>query len=169
MDIEEPELALQYLNVAFSRNAAWAEAEIGDGIYCALGRDPLLHKWVTQAQEQNALAEYRNLKSSKPNSGGGDVARSRELDLQLKLASRLLEVGHSEEALAILTALLPAVANASAKDGAELYSLLADGYAAQGDLPSAIEHAQAAAKLQPSNVAAGKKTLLLQAELANRR
>jgi hypothetical protein len=43
MDIEEPELALQYLNVAFSRNAAWAEAEIGDGIYCALGRDPLLH------------------------------------------------------------------------------------------------------------------------------
>ena len=169
IDIEEPELALQYLNVAFSRNAAWAESEIGDGTYCALGRDPLLHKWVTQAQERNALAEYRNLKSSKPNSGGGDVARSRELDLQLKLASRLLEVGHSEEALAILTALLPAVANASAKDGAELYSLLADGYAAQGDLPSAIEHAQAAAKLQPSNVAAGKKTLLLQAELANRR
>ena len=169
IDIEEPELALQYLNVAFSRNAAWAEAEIGNGTYCALGRDPLLHKWVTQAQEQNALAEYRSLKSSEINSAGGDVARNRPPELQLKLARRLLEVGHSEEALVILTALLPAMANASARDGAELHSLLADGYAAQGDLPGAIEHAQAAAKLQPSNVAAGKKTLLLQAELASRR
>jgi uncharacterized Ntn-hydrolase superfamily protein len=169
IDIEEPELALQYLNVAFSQNAAWAEVEIGDGTYCALGRDPLLHKWVTQAQEQNALAEYRSLKSSGLDPGGGEGARNRPPALQLKLASRLLEVGHSEEALVILTALLPGMANISAKDGAELHSLLADGYAAQGGLASAVEHAQAAAKLQPSSVAAGKKTLLLQAELANRR
>jgi uncharacterized Ntn-hydrolase superfamily protein len=169
IDIEEPELALQYLNVAFSQNPAWAEAEIGDGTYATLGRNPLFHKWVPQGQEENTLAAYRSIKSSTVSSRGEDDTRANQRDSQFKLASRLLEVGHSEEALVILRALLPAIANASVKDAAELHSLLADGYAAQGDLAGAIEHAQAAARLQPSNVAAGKKTLVLQAELVNRR
>ncbi|MGA2428346.1 MAG: DUF1028 domain-containing protein [Candidatus Acidiferrum sp.] len=169
IDIEEPELALQYLNVAFSRNPAWAEAEIGDGTYATLGRDPLFHKWVAQEQEANTLAAYRSQKSEAANLPGGDGTKNASPDRHFRLASELLEVGHSEDALVILRALLPVIANASVKDAAELHSLLADGYAAQGDLAGAIEHAQAAAKLQPSSVAAGKKTLALQAELANRR
>jgi hypothetical protein len=39
-NIEEPGLAVQYLNVAFSQNAAWIDATIGDGDYASLGHDP---------------------------------------------------------------------------------------------------------------------------------
>jgi hypothetical protein len=36
VDIEQPTLALQYLNVAFSQNRAWTESEIGDGYYASV-------------------------------------------------------------------------------------------------------------------------------------
>jgi uncharacterized Ntn-hydrolase superfamily protein len=162
IDIEEPELALQYLNVAFSEDPAWVEAEIGYGTYAALGRNALFHKWVTQKQEQNALADYRSQKSS-----GGNEEKNASVEGQFQLVSELLEVGHSGEALAILRDLLPALANGVPKDAAELHSLLADAYAAQGDLVAAVEQAEAAAKLQPSR-AARTKSNRLQSELGDR-
>jgi uncharacterized Ntn-hydrolase superfamily protein len=168
IDIEEPELALQYLNVAFLQNPAWVETEIGDGTYACLGRNPLFHKWVTQEQEQNALAEYRSQKSSAASSSGGDGVKNAAVEGQFKLVSELLEVGHSGEALAILKGSLPAIANRAPEDAAEWHSLLADAYAAQGNLAAAVEQAEAAAKLQPSRAAARTKSLHLQTELASR-
>jgi len=38
--IEERQLALQYITVAFSENPAWAQEEIGSGRYADLGSSP---------------------------------------------------------------------------------------------------------------------------------
>jgi uncharacterized Ntn-hydrolase superfamily protein len=161
IDIEEPELALQYLSVAFSQNPAWAVAEIGDGTYAALGRNTLFHKWVTREQVDSALADNAG------NLAGSDGADSTVPGRQLKIAKELLEVGRPDEAMAVLNVLLFAISKASAQDAAELQSLLADAYAAHDDLASAVAHAQMAAKMQPSSSAARAKVLHFQAEKAN--
>jgi len=167
IDIEEPELALQYLSVAFSQNPASAVAEIGEGTYAALGRNTLFHKWVTREQVDSALADYAGQTSGAANLAGSDPANSALPRRRVKIAKELLEVGRPDEAMAILDALLPAIRKASAQDAAELQSLLADAYSAHDDLASAIAHAQVAAKMQPSSGAARAKVLHFQAEQAN--
>lgn len=62
--IEEPDLAVQYLNILFAMNPAWIETEIGDGNYAQLGADPLFHRWVTAEQQHAALADFTELASS---------------------------------------------------------------------------------------------------------
>ncbi len=165
IDIEEPELALQYLNVAFSQNPAWIEAEIGDGTYASLGRNPLFHKWVTPDQDHAAMASYRRQSSDfSPSALDGSTT---SLDKQLNIARELLEVGRFEEALTILNAVVTSNAKFSHPDAAELHSLLSEGYAAQSNLAIAIENAQLAVTLQPSSVRARAKLLRLRAELGN--
>ena len=39
------QLALQYITMAFSRNPAWVQQEIGLGDYAELGANPLFHRW----------------------------------------------------------------------------------------------------------------------------
>jgi uncharacterized Ntn-hydrolase superfamily protein len=167
IDIEEPELALQYLSVAFSQNPAWAVAEIGDGTYAALGRNTLFHKWVTREQVDSALADYAGQTSGAANLAGSAGAHHLLPGRQLKIAKELLEVGRPDEAMAILDALLPAIGKASAQDAAELQSSLADASAAHNDLAGAVAHAQVAAKMLPSSGAARAKVLHFQAEQAN--
>jgi uncharacterized Ntn-hydrolase superfamily protein len=160
IDIEEPGLALQYLNVAFSQNPAWAEAEIGDGTYASLGGDPLFHKWVTREQQQSALAEYHGNSGAVIGLAGGEGAGNAALERRVKIAKELLEAGYPSEALSILQVSLSG-RNRASSDSARVHSLAADAYAAQGSFSAAIEHAEVAAKLQPHSAAAGAKLLRL--------
>jgi lipopolysaccharide biosynthesis regulator YciM len=57
--IEEPTLALQYVNVAFTQNPAWVDAEIGEGNFAQLGASAEFHHWVSPAKEKNAVAALR--------------------------------------------------------------------------------------------------------------
>lgn len=152
-DIEEPELALQYLNVAFSQNPAWAEAEIGDGRYSALGGEAIFHQWVTAEQEQEAIAGYQKFSKVK----------SASQEERFGAAKVLLEVGRSTEATAMLTALLSETGGA-----VQAHALLADAYASHGDYPQAVEQCQAALKSEPGNARLRVKMIRLQGEMETR-
>lgn len=137
VDIAEPTLALQYLSVAFSQNSAWIESEIGDGNYAILGHDPTFHKWVSTQDERVALADYE------------DTVKSKEAspDKRAQTARKLLEAGHSAEALMLLTK-SPA---SKAQQEAQVELLIAEAYAAQGQYAQAIERSEAALKTDPHN------------------
>lgn len=137
VDIEEPTLALQYLSVAFSQNRTWTESEIGDGNYAILGHDPTFHNWVSTQDEQAALADY------------DDIVKSKEAspDKRAQTARKLLEAGHSAEALMLLTQ-SPA---SKTRQEAQVEMLIAEAYAAQGQYAQAIEHSEAGLKTDPHN------------------
>jgi uncharacterized Ntn-hydrolase superfamily protein len=121
--IEEPDLAVQYLNILFAMNPAWIETEIGDGNYAQLGADPLFHRWVTVEQQHAALADFMKLSSS------NSVTEER----RIQIANRMLEVGAVNETLQAL-AVLPGDASA----GADVLLARATAYAALGNYGEAL-------------------------------
>lgn len=147
--IEQPDLALQYLSVAFSQNPAWTETEIGDGSFAVLGSEPLFHRWVSAAQEQQVMTDYQTL----ANNGSAPV------DAKLKTARQLLEAGHPQEALGIIDGVNP---RTLAKP-AEILALRADLLANQRKYREAVEQSRAALKAEPSNDRLRRKVARLQA------
>jgi hypothetical protein len=89
--IQDNELALQYLSMAFSQSVVWAREEIGSGRYAELGANPLFHRWVTADQEQSARTGYGSLKD-------GQATDER----RIQVARVLLEVGDATDALRLL-------------------------------------------------------------------
>ena len=92
IEIERPELALQYLTAAFAQNDAWRAGEIGTGRYAALGAHPLFARWIDDAQRTPALDALRALDAQ-------SAAAAR-----IALAARLLEARLAAEALTALPA-----------------------------------------------------------------
>lgn len=150
-DIEQPTLALQYLNVAFAQNQAWTESEIGDGYYASLGHDPLFHKWLNPEDELAALSGYQAVAKSQGVSPEG----------RLLAARKLLEVDHPAEALALLT---PAT-GVGVEEDVQVASLLAEAYAAQGRYQEAIEQCQTALRKDPHNQRLLRKAARFEAAL----
>jgi uncharacterized Ntn-hydrolase superfamily protein len=91
VSIGDTELAVQYLSMAFSQNAAWAREEIGSGRYAELGANPLFHRWVTPDQEKSANTEYRGLQD-------GQASEAK----RIQVARVMLEVGDAADALRVL-------------------------------------------------------------------
>jgi uncharacterized Ntn-hydrolase superfamily protein len=135
-NIEELGLAVQYLNVAFATNSAWAETEIGNGSYPELGADPLFHRWVTADQQNAALAEYQQIAASK----------NAATDSRVRIASKLLEVGEPHKALESLVG-LPATASVSI----DVWLLRATAYAAMGDYVEAVNQCRSGLESDPKN------------------
>jgi uncharacterized Ntn-hydrolase superfamily protein len=92
IEIERPQLALQYLAAAFAQNDAWRAVELGAGRYAALGANPLFARYVDDAQRNAALADLRALDAQAP-----AAARA-------SLAARLVEAQRPAEALGVLPA-----------------------------------------------------------------
>ena len=129
--LEEHDLALQYLTTVFARNPAWATQEIGSGDYAELGADPVFHIWVSSAKEQAALSAYRELLSRK---GGREEA-------SLRTARMLLEVGHASEAQSL-------VANQTTT---AVLMVRAQAEAASGDYAAALTECRQAQSQDPNN------------------
>jgi uncharacterized Ntn-hydrolase superfamily protein len=91
IEIERPELALQYLATAFAQNDAWRAAELGAGRYAALGANPLFARWIDEAVRESALDALRTLEAQ-----ATPAART-------ALAARLAEANRPAEALKALT------------------------------------------------------------------
>jgi uncharacterized Ntn-hydrolase superfamily protein len=131
--IEQPELAVQYLNVVFSMNPAWIDTQIGDGKFAQLGADPLFRRWVTEEQREAARSDGRRLAST-------NSATAAE---RLQMASRLLEVGEAEDALKSIAALpddLPGVALTRAT-----------AYEALGRYTDALKVCESGLRAEPKN------------------
>jgi uncharacterized Ntn-hydrolase superfamily protein len=129
-DIDEPNLAIQYLTLTFSSNVAWAKQEIGSGRYAMLGSDPLFAKWVSSEQRQKVLEDFNR------------EDRWLEVPEAVALGTRLLEVNLPEQARAVLIRL--------PRSGV-VDILIAQSYRAQGQLDSARVRARAAASEDPGN------------------
>jgi uncharacterized Ntn-hydrolase superfamily protein len=144
IDIEEPQLALQYLTMAFSQNPAWAREEIGVGNYAELGASPLFHRWVTAEQEQRVLSVYSRMPQESQLAAEKRVQAGRVL----------LEAGHPTEALAILK-------DASDADvsSVDVHLLRAEVYAANGNYVEALEQCRKAASKAPHDLRVRLKTL----------
>jgi uncharacterized Ntn-hydrolase superfamily protein len=87
--IEEPELALQYLALGFSRSPARIPVVIGEGTFASLGADPAFHQWIDSDMERRVLDD----------SGRFGAGAALSVDKRLELTERLLEVGLAREAL----------------------------------------------------------------------
>ncbi|MGC1417514.1 MAG: DUF1028 domain-containing protein [Candidatus Acidiferrum sp.] len=144
-DIEEPALALQYINLAFSQNSAWVDVEIGEGKYAELGANAQFHRWVSSDKEKGAVAAYERLRSAKEVS----------MEERLTVGRRLLEVGRAGEATSILRGM------PGAEEPTELRLLRATAFAAAGDYANATAQCEAALKREPNNL----RALLRMAEL----
>jgi uncharacterized Ntn-hydrolase superfamily protein len=136
-DIEEPQLALQYLNVVFAQNQGWRKTTIGDGDYFALGGDPLFHRWVSSEQRQEAMKALNKLDDSK-----GAPGR-----LQIDVAKKLLEAGYPGETLSLLSRI-----GQKSESMAQVHSLMAEAYAAQRNFSKAIEECRFALAAEPGNL-----------------
>jgi uncharacterized Ntn-hydrolase superfamily protein len=135
--IEERQLALQYITMAFSQNAAWVQQEIGSGDYAELGADPLFHRWVTADQENRALSAYRELHD----------ARTLPPQTYIRVARILLEVGHPHEALKVLESSDGALAETVA-----LRLARGEAYAATGDYANSLKEYQKASAQVPNDL-----------------
>jgi uncharacterized Ntn-hydrolase superfamily protein len=135
-NIEEPTLALQYINVAFTQNPAWADAEIGEGYYAELGGSPQFHRWVSAEKEKNAVVAYERLRLAKGSTVEDRVAAGR----------MLLEVGHGGDAVSVLKEIPQ-----GPEESIELRLLRSTAYAAQGDYRNAMAQCDAALKKEPKN------------------
>jgi uncharacterized Ntn-hydrolase superfamily protein len=135
-DIEERQLALQYITMAFSHNPAWVQQEIGSGDYAELGASPLFHKWVTSDQEQHALSAYHDLHDTSPV----------PWETRIQIGRILLEAGHSQEALVLLSGQIGTAAPVSVR------LLRAEAYAADGDYRHAIALCHDAAAEAPHDL-----------------
>jgi uncharacterized Ntn-hydrolase superfamily protein len=147
IDIEVPELALQYLNIVFVQNPAWAKTTIGDGEYSELGGEPLFQRWVSAEQREEALSEYKGFERS---NGASQAAR-------IGLAKQLIEVGYFSEAITLLHGSERQTVLTS-----KTHSVLADAFAAQHDFPRAIDECKMALEAEPGNVRLRLKLMRLQ-------
>jgi uncharacterized Ntn-hydrolase superfamily protein len=137
IDIEEPELALQYLNIVFVENPAWVKTTIGDGDYSELGGQPLFQKWVSAEQKEEALSEYKGFEKS---NGASHAER-------IVLAKKLIEVGYSSEAITLLRG-----SERQTESSSQTHSVLADAFTAKHDLPRAIDECKMALETEPGNI-----------------
>lgn len=134
VNIEEPTLAVQYLAVAFRQNPNWIPAELGEGKYAELGANPQFHHWVSEEQQQNALAEsHRLTKDATP-------------EKRMEVARLLLEAERADNALAVLNALPQGTG-----ESVESLLLRSTALEAQGNTSEAIAQCQAAAAKSPDN------------------
>ena len=147
-DIQEVELALQYLAVAFAQNSAWSDAEIGSGQFSALGRNPLFRGWVTSGQRQQAMGQYQDAKSG-----------TTSTEKLVAIARKLLEAGLPKEVVSLLTPL-----SKVDPENADLHSLLAESYAGQNDYEQADRECQSAIRLRPDDNPLRIQCLRLQTE-----
>jgi uncharacterized Ntn-hydrolase superfamily protein len=136
-EIEEPSLALQYINVAFSQNSAWVDAVIGEGNYAELGASAEFHRWVTGEKEKKALVAHERLRA----------ANESTMEERVALGRMLLEVGHASEAILILNE-----RRQGAEESIELRLVSASAYAAAGDYVNAMAECEAALKHEPKNL-----------------
>ena len=142
-DIEERQLALQYLTMAFSRNPAWVQQEIGSGNFSELGASPLFHKWVTSDQEQHALAAFHALPDPNP------VPSAKRVEV----GRMLLEVGRPQEALVLLNR------QSATDETIDSQLLLAEAYTVNGAYDRALEQYAEAAKKAPHEPRIGLRIL----------
>jgi uncharacterized Ntn-hydrolase superfamily protein len=135
--IEEPRLALKYIDAAFTQNPAWADAEIGKGNYAEIGASAEFHRWVTAEKEKNAVAAYEQLRESKDTT----------LERRVSVGRILLEAGRADEAILVLNERTP-----GAEESIELRLLRATAYAAVKDYMNAMAQCDAALKREPKNL-----------------
>src|SRR5579871_338399 len=147
--MEEPNLALQYITTAFSKNPAWAENEIGSGDYAELGAEARFHHWVTADQERHALSAASEIQET-------NLAKSQDY---VRVARMLLEVGHAQEALTLLK-------NPDRDAAASIPWLLAhaEAYSAIGDNADSLKECRAAAALAPEDPRIRRRITRLQTE-----
>jgi uncharacterized Ntn-hydrolase superfamily protein len=138
--IEQRQLALQDITVAFAQNPAWAPAEIGSGKYAELGASPLFHRWVSAEQEQQALSSYQQARQAKQVTS----------EKRAQVSRILLEAGHPKEALTLLND-SPEISGASV----DLQLLRAEADAATGNYTAAMEQCREAAAKAPHNLRVG--------------
>jgi len=153
-NIEEPTLAVRYITAAFTQNPAWVEAEIGEGNYAELGADGQFHRWVTAEQERNAVAASQHLREQRTATLEGRVAAGR----------RLLEVGHANEALAVLS-----VTTREGEESSELRLLRSTAYTATGDDAKAMEECTLALRKEPKDSRVLLRVERLKHEMAEKR
>ncbi len=135
--MEEPALALKYIDAAFTQNPAWVPAEIGEGNYAELGARAEFHRWVTSEKEKKAIEEYERLRA----------AKEATMEERIAVGRMLLEVGHANEAILILNERTP-----GAEESIEMTLLKATAYAAAGDYVNAMAQCDAALKREPKNL-----------------
>ncbi len=135
--IEQRQLALQYITMAFSQNPSWTLQEIGSGDYAELGSEPLFHRWVTAEQEHRALSAYRELHN----------VRTPPPQDSVRVARILLEVGHPQEALAVLES-----PSGGATETTALRVARAEAYAATGDYPDSLKEYQEVSSQLPNDL-----------------
>jgi uncharacterized Ntn-hydrolase superfamily protein len=136
-NIEEPRLALKYIDAAFTQNPAWADAEIGEGNYAEIGASAEFHRWVSAEKEKNAVAAYEQLRESK----------DATLERRVSVGRILLEAGHANEAIVVLNE-----RTGGAEESIELRLLRSTAYAAAKDYVNAMAQCDAALKSEPTNL-----------------
>jgi uncharacterized Ntn-hydrolase superfamily protein len=146
-EIEESELATQYLNVAFEQNPRWVAAELGEGRYASLGQDPAFRRWISP-EALAAVMESRRVAAA---SGERTEATT------VRIALRLLEAGRPAEALATVGDPKPA-----GPEGPSLRLARAEAYGALGRYREAVEQVRAVLASEPDNARAARKLERLQ-------
>ena len=136
-NIEEPRLALKYIDAAFTQNPAWADAEIGEGNYAEIGASEEFHHWVTAEKEKNAAAAFEQLR----------VSKDATLERRVSVGRILLEAGHADEAILVLNE-----RTQGAEESIELRLLRSTAYAAVKDYVNAMAQCDAALKSEPKNL-----------------
>jgi uncharacterized Ntn-hydrolase superfamily protein len=136
-NIEEPRLALKYIDAAFAQNPAWADAEIGEGNYAEIGASAEFHRWVSAEKQKNAVAAYEQLRESK----------DATLERRVSVGRILLEAGRADEAIVVLNERTP-----GAEESIELRLLRSTAYTAVKDYVSAMAQCDAALKSEPKNL-----------------
>jgi uncharacterized Ntn-hydrolase superfamily protein len=134
LSIEEPTMALQYLAVAFDQNPKWIPVELGEGKFAELGANPQFHRWISEEQQQNALAESHLL------------TKDATAERRIEVARLLLETGRADNALAVLNALPQ-----STGESVESLLLPSNALEALGKTSEAIAQCHAAAAKFPNN------------------
>jgi uncharacterized Ntn-hydrolase superfamily protein len=96
--IDEPELSMQYLELAYSRSPTRINSVIGDGDFAILGSYPAFHRWVDSDILEKATESQRKFNTSKIGS----------IEDRLNVAAILLEVGKPADALNLIDHAAPA-------------------------------------------------------------
>jgi uncharacterized Ntn-hydrolase superfamily protein len=149
-EMEEPALALQYIDAAFSqKNAAWANAEIGEGNHAELGASAAFHRWVTSEKERKAMAAYERVRR----------AQEASVEERVEVGRKLLEVGRPREAISILNERMQ-----GAEESIKLRLTRATAYAGVGDYANAMAECDAALKREPKNLRVRMRMAELQRE-----